>query len=653
MANSKMVDEIIVDLDFPKDKRKHTLFVVFSSKEPHFEIAIDNIERVMKDQYSFDVVRLDASLKSEDSQFTELTNFLSTCAFAIVILDGFRPNVLFEYGILKGLGKPCIVLLENEATIDIKNYHVSEADCPIPNPKIDMDKHFSDIKDRYYVRYNKLDPKGMRTIISKEYNKLRDDIEKEFIRTIFPNREDFVNTLRSELNALSTICMKDDKSLIAADEENMTRITAKIGEIAEKNNISLPAAYYFAVAQVYEALNKDEVALKLIEPHIGGAKKIWRFLAFKAHLLRKLDRVSEALSIIEQAITYRQENESLWHNKALLLERLGRKKDAMDAYKTGISYNKNCSTIHFSYGVMLFESKKSKMALEQFESALKLSVDDSTYLLWKGKALYEMGDKPVAREIVEKAANIKPDNANAWFTLGLWEQDKTRAITFFDNAIKANPNHCGALCSKGAELSNSGKFGEAFEIMWAIRNKCPRHKDQTCSTLMSNLLATASRMDKKPSNEQMVEIFATLKGDKPELIGLRAMALATQGKFEEAFRLFNSAIKRTPKNATIWYNQACAYALSGDKNKALYSLKQAIILNPTKSKDALEDRDFETLYQDRDFLELTDTATSNNHKRPILKKKNARKIVGQKRQPTAPARNARNARGISAGAPKL
>ncbi len=39
--------------------------------------------------------------------------------FGVVVLDGLRPNVVFEYGVLHELTKPVILLKEKNAILDI------------------------------------------------------------------------------------------------------------------------------------------------------------------------------------------------------------------------------------------------------------------------------------------------------------------------------------------------------------------------------------------------------------------------------------------------------------------------------------------------------------------------------------------------------
>jgi hypothetical protein len=167
MDTSIIIDDIKVTLEDSAAGSSRSCFVVFSSHENHIEIVIDCIESVFRKTKLFEVRRLDKHLKSDDSQHDELRKLLETCCFGVVILDGFRPNVLFEYGILKGLKKPCIVLLEQNATVDVLGYYGDGVSKPSANPSINIDRHFSDVKDRFYVQYDKNDPKGLRAIIEK------------------------------------------------------------------------------------------------------------------------------------------------------------------------------------------------------------------------------------------------------------------------------------------------------------------------------------------------------------------------------------------------------------------------------------------------------------------------------------------------------
>jgi len=70
----------------------------------------------------FKVERTPSALSTGSSQLTQIEKLIEECAFAIVILDGLRPNVVFEYGMLKAFKKEIILLLKNGAKVDISAY---------------------------------------------------------------------------------------------------------------------------------------------------------------------------------------------------------------------------------------------------------------------------------------------------------------------------------------------------------------------------------------------------------------------------------------------------------------------------------------------------------------------------------------------------
>lgn len=101
---------------------------------------------------------------------------IKNCEFGIVALDGLRPNVVFEYGLLRALDKPVIVLKEKNARVDLEGYFATPA-FRVPEIKLNVDIHLSNIKDINYAEWDRLDPQGSLSIIASEYEKKRSLIE--------------------------------------------------------------------------------------------------------------------------------------------------------------------------------------------------------------------------------------------------------------------------------------------------------------------------------------------------------------------------------------------------------------------------------------------------------------------------------------------
>ena len=154
----------------PKKTTLPGFFVSYSSREPHLQVLFLSLWVLFKDK--FKMHRTPSVLQSGVSQLQQITDLIKTCEFAIVALDGLRANVVFEYGLLRALDKPIIVLKEKNARVDIEGYF------PTPNPqvpgiKLSVDSHLSNIKDINYAEWDSLDPQASLEVIASEYEKKR------------------------------------------------------------------------------------------------------------------------------------------------------------------------------------------------------------------------------------------------------------------------------------------------------------------------------------------------------------------------------------------------------------------------------------------------------------------------------------------------
>ncbi|RMF32215.1 MAG: hypothetical protein D6752_00625 [Candidatus Nitrosothermus koennekii] len=86
--------------------------IVYSSDKhvPYINPVLDDIEQLLKSK-GFEPILLGDEVRSGDDYFSKLEELIDKSVLGIVILDGFRPNVLFEFGYLKGKGKPTIILV--------------------------------------------------------------------------------------------------------------------------------------------------------------------------------------------------------------------------------------------------------------------------------------------------------------------------------------------------------------------------------------------------------------------------------------------------------------------------------------------------------------------------------------------------------------
>jgi tetratricopeptide (TPR) repeat protein len=77
------------------------------------------------------------------------------------------------------------------------------------------------------------------------------------------------------------------------------------------------------------------------------------------------------------------------------------------------------------------------------------------------------------------------------------------------------------------------------------------------------------------------------------------------GDYEEAIKLLEKAREMKPKEGKILYLMADIYSLKGDNEKCLEHLKKAIQLDKYFSILARNERDFESLWEDKKFKLIT------------------------------------------------
>jgi tetratricopeptide (TPR) repeat protein len=579
-SRTKKVDYIDVKLTSNSDKGKSDCFIIYSTKEEHIDVVIDCIEMALGDL--FRVRKLPDILKSGDSQYGELQQILKKCALAIVILDGFRPNVLFEYGVIQGLLKPCIVLLEINAKVDVVNYFDSQKTKKIDNPEIDIDKHFSDVKDRVYVKYNKNKPKETRETIKKEYEKLKAEINCEISKGFIAKKDDLtivqMDTLVNDMEIILDLYSREDGRINSGDLEKLEEVLNKIKD----QKVKLKPMYYFYAAIVYSKLKQHDKAIGILNLATSKPEKDIDTLILQSEIHLDGGNLQSALAVINKAL--RLENkEYLWHQKAIILERLGKLQEASFCYEKGISLKHKCSSIHYQYGVLLYEMGQFTPSLDQLNIAIKMRQSDESYHIFKSLILEKMQRYDEAIQAAKDAICFNELNADAWFRLGKVTKDSEKAIEYFDRAISINPEHEESLCSKAAELSNKGNYDEALSIWGTL--KC--EKREKCSILLRNIVVTEYFMSPSEVKSDLNKLNYWLQlidtsiqyadtEELPDIMNNKGFLLTMAGRPEEAISILKSSIttqKLAIDRILPSYNLAIAYLCINQISSAVVELE--------------------------------------------------------------------------------
>jgi tetratricopeptide (TPR) repeat protein len=597
MVTEKFIEDIEIKIK-PKINSSKICFIVYSSREPHIEWVIDCVDEIIGKREKYTVVRLNSSLKSEDSQYKELQDKIGSCCFAVVILDGFRPNVLFEYGILKGLNKPCIVLKEDHGTIDLLNYYSEDKKPPIVNPIMNIREHFSDIQDRYYVEYPKYNPKRIREIISEQFKRKEPEINTEFNRMIFPEKEQITSVVKEYSDILLSFLRKESTDFNSEVLELFLNTIKNIENLMTKYEFEPFELYYYVIAEIFDKIGRLQDVINIYDKLLLKNPKDIYGRQEKSIALQKMNKMDLALKVLDEGIEINPKSESLWHDKGNLLDDMGRKDEATLCFKKGIELDNSCPGIHYDYGTLLLSISNYKDALEQFIFALQIEPNDYHYLMRKGYTLYKLGNKEEGKGILDNLLKKHMNIAEIWYIRGRIDDDYEQALFFINKSLELDTNHIQVLCYKGQILSILGKEDEALEILKKVQDECK------CPFLYVQISTILKNQSKYTEAKDFIDKGLQLNPNDISLKILHGEIFIRCGKLKEGKKLLKTILIKSITDATDLYNLACMYALLSDVKLSIKLLKASIKLDSKNNTIWQTDNDFNTIRDDELFKKV-------------------------------------------------
>jgi hypothetical protein len=158
---------------------KPSYFLSFSTGEAHIGLFAECLELVFGNQ--FVLKRTPEVLESDNSQHDSIFELIRECSFGVVCLDGLRPNVLFEYGIMRGARLPILLFKEDSATVDVAHLYgpsnIAIRDGLPTCPLAPVSRIFSDIQDRFYVGWSRYEVRKTMATIWEQYKMKKNQIK--------------------------------------------------------------------------------------------------------------------------------------------------------------------------------------------------------------------------------------------------------------------------------------------------------------------------------------------------------------------------------------------------------------------------------------------------------------------------------------------
>lgn len=289
--------------------------------------------------------------------------------------------------------------------------------------------------------------------------------------------------------------------------------------------------------------------------------------AVDAHKAGQLKKAHRLYAVILKA---QPKNPDANHNTGLLVVRFGKIELALPFFKTALEANPRNAQFWYSNIIALIK-------LERFIDA-KVLLDQSKNKGIKGADFDQLGK--ILNE-ANKALFTKPNNANAYYNMGIALQNQSKleeAIEAYKKALASKPDYVDAYFTMGFALQKQHKLEEAIEAY----NKAIAIKPYYAEAYYN--MGTALKGQHKL--EEAIKAYnkaLAIKPDYVEAYNNMGVIFQEQGKLEKAIEVYNKALAIKPDFVDAYYNMGNALLDKHNLEEAIEAYIKAISIKPAHS----------------------------------------------------------------------
>ncbi len=286
LAKSEDIGEIPCVLVYPD--RKHVSYI---------NSLINCLDRMLP-KLGFKLNKLCDKTPPDEHFGEHFEKLAGECMLGIVVLDGFRPNVLFEYGFLRGKGKVILPIQDRRACISIKSLYSimdpSDEDNIKSNTGLTKAQfnhlkeppigHFGQISDRHGINVVVVDclaemcsaehPKHR---IETEIKKLRPRIIEKYTNHSLKSIKQKIPQYLEKFQEVTLKILQYYTHARPFNYNDIERILRETSSLEKEAGFNLPSATYSIIASLCATLAEQG-----IPSNIDEADKLYR-KAIKLH----------------------------------------------------------------------------------------------------------------------------------------------------------------------------------------------------------------------------------------------------------------------------------------------------------------------------------------------------------------------------------
>ena len=326
-----------------------------------------------------------------------------------------------------------------------------------------------------------------------------------------------------------------------------------------------------------------------------------------ANLCMQIQQVKKAANYFTEAQKLNSSDESLWADIGHCLSRLDDKQGALNAFKKAVGSDPTPEDF-YNLGDAYLATGDPEKAIAPLVEATRKDPGYSLAHYDLSLAFVEMGKYSEGAKAAIAALRPDPEMKLGQTNLGMSATNNLGMCLLnlgrYDEALECyqrNIKLFGATnFNTGLTLFRMKRYKEALEYFLNALKISP--DDPEYLDLVGQ---TYDVLGKHKIGEEYLR--KCIKNDPKYALGYHDLGILLskfKNRREEALRCFMTSLKLNPDDYWVYYSVACLHALSGDKEKALDYLKQALEKGFSDKKYIDSDSGLKSLKNDPEFKKL-------------------------------------------------
>jgi len=566
-------------------------FIIHAWSPPAIRLVISQIKTTLKDNFH---VIVDLDFGAGESIRKQALEGIRDAALVVAIMDDLRPNVVFELGYALALKKPCIPLVRKGAVVNVRDYFPEDQREGVENPALDIDAHFSDLKDLKWCHYDHEDPASPGAVIKKELDNKGADGRSLGRRAL----ETWVAVLRRAYEPKGK-CFDELYEYILKSTVTLgkplfaTRRKTRFNELLTKGAVCrakktpgkakpvpLPDAVIEAAADL-----PHEARLDLLQTLLWSYPNDQRLHFSECYTVAMLaketgykdaPRCGEALRLHEEFLDKWPEDADAHNNYANLLKDLNCREEAEAHYREALRIRPEDAEVHYNYANLLSDLNRPKEAEEHYREALRISPEIAEAHNNYANLLKDLNRPEEAEAHYREALRIRPEFAEAHNNYAILLSDLKRheeAEEHYREALRITPDYAEAHYNYAILLKNLNRPKEAeAHFREALRIR-PEYAEAH-----NNYAVLLKTLNRRGEAEEHYREALRIRPEDAKAHNNYANLLKDLNRPEEAEEHYREALRIRPDYAEAWANLGLLFQDLGRTVEARKAYERALAL---------------------------------------------------------------------------